>query len=149
MRAERIGLLAAALVVAGGLVGGVALIGSPAHQRDLELDRRRAGDLAEVAAALQQRFHPGDDRTQVPLPAALPPDLVVQYLNRAVETTDPRDHRPYVYVRESPTRYRLCATFALPSADDGGYRPGWPHGAGLHCYRFDLTGGAEPRAASS
>lgn len=148
MRAERIGLLAAALVVAGGLVGGFALTGSPAHQRDLELDRHRVGDLSEIASALQQRFRP-DDRTQVPLPAALPRDLAVQYVNRAVETTDPRDHRPYVYVRESPARYRLCATFALPSTDDGGYRPGWPHAAGLHCYRFDLTRGAEPLAASS
>jgi hypothetical protein len=149
MRAERVGLLAAALVVAGGLVSGFALIGSPSHQRDLELDRRRVGDLSDAAAAVQARFHPGDDRTMVPLPAALPHDLVVQYGNRAIETTDPRDHRPYVYVRESPTRYRLCATFALPSTDEGGYGRSWPHGAGLHCYRFDLTIGTEPRQTSS
>ena len=149
MTAERVGLFAAALVVTGGLAGGFALIGSPPHQRELELDRRRVADLAEAAGALQRRFHPGDDGTQISLPAALPRDLVVQYVNRAVETTDPRDHRAYVYVRESPTRYRLCATFALPSASgDGGYGDGWPHGAGPQCYRFDVTRGAEPQSPS-
>ena len=147
MRAERIGLLAAALVVAGGLVGGFALIGSPAHQRDSELDRRRVGDLAEVAGAMQRRFHP-EGSASIPLPAVLPRHLALYAIGK-IETTDPRDHRPYAYVRESATRYRLCATFALASTDNGVDSGGWVHGAGAHCYEFDLTRGAEPQAGSS
>ena len=58
------------------------------------------------------------------------------------------DHRPYGYVRESATRYRLCATFALASNDEGGYHA-WPHGPGTRCYRFDVTRGPEPLAPSS
>jgi hypothetical protein len=144
MRVEGIGLLAAALLVAGGLAGGFALIGSPGHQRDLELDRRRVADLADIAGALQRRFHPSDGAAAA-LPKTLPHDLLVLYVQRPVETNDPADHQPYAYARESATRYRLCATFVGAIAEYGGFAE-WPHPAGRHCFEFDTVHGAEPTA---
>ena len=144
MTVERIGVLAAALVVAGGLAGGFALIGSPAHQRDLELDRRRVADLGVIVMALERRFHP-DKGPVVPLPRTLPRDLSETYTERRIETSDPATRQPYSYVRSTATRLQLCATFALASEGDGdgGYR-NWPHPAGTHCYAFDIARGAGP-----
>lgn len=144
MTVERVGLLAAALLVAGGLAGGFALIGSPSHQRDLELDRRRVSDLADIAGALQLRVHPSG-KAAAPLPRTLPRDLLVLYVRHPVEATDPADQQPYVYARESATRYRLCATFAGANAEYGGYAD-WPHPAGRHCFEFYTAHGAEPVA---
>jgi len=145
MTAERVGLLAATVIVAGGLGAGFALIGSPSHQRELALDHRRVEDLSQIAGAMHARFHV-DDSAATPLPKTLPRDLIIKYADRVAETTDPLDHRPYTYMRESSMRYRLCATFALASANDGGDHGSWQHPAGMHCYQFDLTRGTDPLA---
>lgn len=146
MTAERIGALAAMVLVAGGVAGGLALLGTPQHQRELQIDRRRIADLRTIAAALNHRYAP-QAHVQRPLPQRLPKDLGDGY-PATTTPVDPVSGTPYTYVRESASRYRLCATFAQAAASDGGYNDR-PHGAGTRCFRFEVTGDAEPRTETS
>jgi hypothetical protein len=68
--------------------------------------------------------------------------LPVFYTSGTGIPRDPATGAPYVYVKESETRYRLCATFAAAGEVDQPY-PLWPHPAGPACFHF-ARGGAAP-----
>jgi hypothetical protein len=106
------------------LAAAFSLTGSPSHQRQLALDRRRVALLQQTAYAIAQRYD------EASLPDALP-DAIVQ--------NDPESGRPFEYRRMSGTRYQLCATFALAGEDDPAYAYGedasrWNHGPGKRCF---------------
>jgi hypothetical protein len=128
MTVERIAGIAAFAVVVLGVAIGFAAIGPPQHVRLVELDRRRVSDLQSIENTL--RFDPAEHVT------GFQPKLPSQRGNDWPR--DPLTSEPYGYQRENATRYRLCATFALPSdADENPLR--WRHGAGRTCYRLDIS----------
>jgi hypothetical protein len=128
---ERVAGIAAFAVVVAGVAIGFAAIGPPQHVRLIELDHRRVSDLQTI----ERSIHYAESR-RAPDRITAPPR------SRAGWPRDPATGRPYEYHRESDTRYRVCAVFALPSdADSTTYgTAGWRHGAGRTCYRLDTTG---------
>jgi hypothetical protein len=128
--AERIAGIGAFIVVVAGVAIGFATIGPPQHVRAVELDHRRVSDLQSI----ERSIHYVDSRRR---------SETVSTPLRARDTwpRDPETGKPYDYRREDATRYRLCATFALPSDADGStwVTGGWRHGVGRTCYRLDAT----------
>jgi hypothetical protein len=123
---ERIAGIAAFAVVVAGLAAGFAAIGPPRHVRLMDLDRRRVSDLQSIARRIQ-----GDTTGR------RGPMAPATSQRRDGWPHDPETGRPYDYRRESATRYRLCATFAL--AADSDVAAAWRHGAGRTCYRLDAA----------
>jgi len=117
--------VAAILIVVAIVVAAFVTIGSPNHARAEALDRQRVSDLADVAAELHEDYGAG------PLRAALPQPR-----------HDPVSSKPYEYQRLGENRYRLCATFELPTPPDQRTGPDvntfWHHSAGRFCYTLDV-----------
>ena len=127
MKLEHAAGIGAFAAVAGAVALGFATIGSPQHVRLVELDHRRLSDLQTIAYELHVDGMSPAAASRV-LPARAP----------AGWPHDPLTGKPYGYRRGSPTRYRVCATFALPSEPDDA-APSWRHPAGPACFRFDAT----------
>jgi hypothetical protein len=122
----RIATIVTIVVVGGGLAAGFAAIGPPSRARTAALDLRRLDDLNTIADRLRDRGG----------------QLPVFYTGGTGVPRDPATGAPYVYVKESESRYRLCATFAAAGGTDDPY-PHWPHPAGAACYRV-ARGGVVP-----
>jgi hypothetical protein len=116
--------VAAILIVVAIVVAAFVTIGSPNHARAEALDRQRVSDLGDAAAELHEDYGAG------PLPAALPQPR-----------HDPVSGKPYQYQRLNDNRYRLCATFELPTPPEQRAGPDvntfWHHPAGRFCYPLD------------
>ena len=134
MTGERIVGVAVCAVVVGSIAIGFATIGPPQHVRLVELDQRRVYDLRDI----ESRLHLESNQRPTDAGAALP--------DRAVDDWphDPETRNPYEYHRDGAERYRLCATFALPSVADANDSP-WRHGAGRTCYRLSSVGRSRPQ----
>ena len=129
MTVERVAGFGAFAIVVAGLAIGFAAIGPPQHMRGAEFDRRRVNDLQSIA----RWIHHGETGRA---PGPVTPPLQ----RRGDWPRDPETRQPYGYRRESASRYRLCATFALAGeADDSDTGASWRHGAGRTCYRLDAT----------
>ncbi len=131
MTAERIAGIGAFAVVVAGVAIGFATIGPPQHMRLIELDHRRVSDLQSI----ERSIHYSEVRLAGGIVTA-PPRAGAGW------PRDPVTGQPYEYHRESARQYRICATFALPSAADSTtyLTAGWRHGAGRTCYRLDSMG---------
>jgi hypothetical protein len=131
MTSGRIAAAIAFCVVAGGLVAGFSLTGSPQHERARALDDRRMEDLQTIANALSRRHLPA-------LPASLPPDLLATRPDGSDATRDPVTHEPYRYARDGAQHFKLCATFTMADNERR-----WPseatHPAGRACLRFHMN----------
>jgi hypothetical protein len=133
MTGERVAGAAVFAVVAVSIAIGFATIGPPQHVRLVELDQRREFDLRDIEA----RLHLESNERPSNAGSALPDRPVDSWPH------DPVTRKPYEYHRESAARYRLCATFALPSDADANDAP-WRHGAGRTCYRLSSVGRGWP-----
>ena len=130
MSLQRVAAIATIVAVGGGLAAGFAAIGPPGHARMVALDQRRVDDLIDIGRRLREGGGP--------LPASFTTGPGI--------SRDPATGAPYAYLKESETRYRVCATFAT-AAGAGESIPGWGHPAGPACFRLardDVTpiGGA-------
>ena len=121
--------IVASVVVAATVAAAVVVIGSPAAQRELRIDRHRVQDLQQVAHLLDLyvRRH-----------GRLPPDLqtLAWQPGQRVAIADPVDGAPYGYEPVDARRFRLCARFATDTARtrDVATPDEWSHGAGRHCF---------------
>lgn len=120
------------------ITAGFLVIGSPAKQRLLALDRQRADDLRQIAGAVDIYWQNNES-----LPASLN-ELESAWVQ---QLEDPESGKAYTYQVTGAQAYRLCADFALQ--DDTPAEGPWDrdfanHGQGRHC--FDLrAGGRWPR----
>jgi hypothetical protein len=137
MTADRIAATVACGLVAAGVIAGFSLTGSPQNMRTQALDRRRADDLRAVVEAVQRRYAQSDTVHAASLPDQLPPTLRASRSDGSDARHDPVTGSPYRYARETRTRFRLCATFALADDRQNNYDLA-PHAAGRVCYRFKL-----------
>ncbi len=119
------------VAVAIAVISGLYLGGSPADQRILRFDERRAQDLRAISRAIERRW----DKTER-LPEALD-ELVDGQTLRSVPL-DPVTESSYVYEPGSDNTYRLCADFVKPSVltDPTDF---WTHDAGYQCFEFTLV----------
>lgn len=124
----RVVLGAVAVVVAATLVASVAVIRSPAAEREVRLDARREQDLARIARLAEAHYH----RT-----GQLPSSLDELATPGTALPRDPVHGVPYVYEVTGGQSYRVCARFGTDTALDQRQPPGgdaWRHGAGQHCF---------------
>ena len=130
MKLDRLFGVAACVIVALGLVLAFRVIGPPSHARLIALDQQRISDLESIASRVHDRF----GQTTRGLPERLPSDL---------QARDPVTRREYTFQRIDAKSYMLCARFALAAESENVERSSstqkWPHGAGLTCYKFNVS----------
>ncbi len=134
MKFEAIAGVATAAIVLGGVALAFSVIGSPAHERSLALDRKRMEDVRTLSSRIDEAYDESGQR----LPAVAPDS----------ELRDPVTGKPYEYRRLGARHYQLCANFALTSEKvDARLETGvweWPHRAGRTCYRLGTNSSAKP-----
>ena len=119
---------AAAVVILATLVASVAVIRSPAAEREARLDTRREQDLARIARLVEAHYQRTGE-----LPASLD-ELATPGTGLPL---DPVHGVAYRYEATGERTYRLCARFGTDTAQDGRQPFGgdaWLHGAGEHCF---------------
>ncbi|MDP2734603.1 MAG: hypothetical protein Q8P12_00155 [bacterium] len=131
------------------VIGAVALAvgygffvsGSPATQRALQFDLRRASDLQQISFAIDEYW-----ARNAALPSALQ-DLQDQRYYYVESVEDPETGESYEYRKVAERSYELCAVFAMES---GAVRAplrfpsnAWEHGAGRACFELEV----QPRLA--
>jgi hypothetical protein len=127
-------------IVALTIVWGIVLAGSPGQERERKFDDQRLQDLRTIESEIYTITHDNKPVTgyetelRKPLPASLD-EVSKNATYAAVTTTDPETGVPYEYTVETPTTYKLCASFNL--AREQQYDVFWDHPAGHHCYEFD------------
>jgi hypothetical protein len=118
-------------------------IGSPARERDRQLDARRVSDLRAISSAIDQYW-----TEHGVLPSSLD-ELAGDPRTSVSAIVDPTTQAPYEYSRLDSVRFELCAVFAKPDS----LGPGpmgepprfWRHGTGRTCYALRATRTTFPR----
>jgi len=131
---NRLFVFGAIAVVIAGLALAFGFLGTPAHQRQVSMDKRRINDLIDITNSLHNRYQDG----------ALP-----RYLPESITARDPASRQTYEYRRVDATHYVLCAAFDTNDHFESGDestgpavawpRYAWQHGRGRTCYQFDVT----------
>ncbi|MGY0561064.1 DUF5671 domain-containing protein [Luteimonas sp. A277] len=124
----RVVLGATAVVVLATLIASVAVIRSPASEREARLDTRREQDLARVSRLVEAHYH----RT-----GTLPAGLDELATPGTALPSDPVDGSAYGYEVTGERDYRVCARFVTDTAQDRRQPWGgdvWRHGVGQHCF---------------
>ncbi len=118
MPPERIFAIAAAVIIAGAMIGGIVLIGGPGEARAERFDGERLGNLSTLARRMTEHY-----RLNETLPDSLDAlsDEVGFERSSTDPSTDPRTGAPYEYERASANSYRLCAEFETEGPHD--FRP--------------------------
>ena len=125
MNGRGLALLLTLIVVAGAVIAGLRLTGSPARQRALALDTQRVEDLGDLARAY--------------------PAAPARYGRGAA--TDPVTHRPYRTRAANGGRREWCAVFetdtrhATPGEREAYVDDAWRHPAGPYCFVFTRESG--------
>ena len=135
-----LGLVTLAVVLVVGY--GIYVVGSPAGQRLLKFDARRASDLQIISSNLDHYWELNGE-----LPEALEDLQGPRYYVRSIQ--DPATQQPYEYRVIDGNQYQLCAVFDTDSSQREQRVPRpysakvWDHGTGRAC--FDLEA-LSPRA---
>ena len=130
MNIHRVAVIGSIAVVVAAVIAGLWLIGSPADQRQQRLDERRVSDLEQLSQAVYR--HRNERRA---LPASTSELVNGRRLSRL--PFDPSTEEPYEYRVTGERQFELCAVFARPSRPEDA-KDFWQHGAGRHCYEFDV-----------
>ena len=124
------------ILVAGALVAGFIVAGSPASQRAQSNDDQRINALQMIEGQVMSYW-----QDKGILPAQLS-DLPSGAISGFIVPVDPKTGAPYDYIVTNPLGYRLCATFeTVNNASTNvmpipyGYGVGnWQHGVGNTCF---------------
>ncbi len=119
-----------AVVVAGAIVAGLLVLGSPVEERQQQFDVRRVGDLRMLASIVTARW---SQTQQLPTDTA---ELVDGRITSRLPV-DPSDKTAYDYRVTGQRHFELCAKFsrASPPQESGDF---WAHEAGPKCFAFDV-----------
>jgi len=130
MNGHRLAVAVSIAAVVAAVVAGLWVIGSPAEQRLLRFDERRASDLLQLSQAANWHH---SERRALPTSAA---ELVDgRRLSRL--PLDPATNEPYEYRPTGERKFELCAVFARASrAEDA--KDFWYHDAGRQCFELDV-----------
>jgi hypothetical protein len=127
-----------AAAVAGAVVVGFVLAGSPARQRLVRTDLRRISDLSMLQVEIVNYY-----RAKNALPQSL--DQLTNSISGFHPPNDPQSQRPYEYRVTGALSFQLCADFGWPSKEENakGDSPyattgvgdwNWSHGTGRECF---------------
>ncbi len=133
---------AAIALVLGSLVWGFAVMGSPATARNIRFDQTRVNDLQNIQWQLVNVWQ---QKGLLPTQLSELNDTISYFELPA----DPETGAAYIYQKQGPQSFKLCATFARDTTDDEAravesmvsYREygisgesNWRHPAGEHCF---------------
>jgi hypothetical protein len=104
----RIGI-AVGLLLAGSVLGSVAIIGSPAHVRAIRIDQERVYALESIQGRIISYY-----QSKQRLPKTLE-ELNDPLSPMSAVSTDPVTNMPYEYTQTGALGFSLCATFAKSS----------------------------------
>ena len=111
------------------VVAGFRLVGSPDHRRSVDADNRQIAEMKSIVNSV---------KPAKTAPSALPPHVPRSYYSgREGYDTGPISTGRFSYRKVDAYRFNLCATF-LADSSDGDAEPGYPHGIGRTCYRYDV-----------
>jgi hypothetical protein len=122
-------------VMVAAVVAGMSILGSPAHQCALRLDKDRVADLRMLSSLI------GMARQR---DKSLPSSIAALDASSGT-TTDPATGKTYGYKVTGATTFQLCATFDAPSEREVGSpnrADDWEHQAGLQCFNSHGVAGA-------
>ncbi|MET0290120.1 MAG: hypothetical protein ABW178_10885 [Pseudoxanthomonas sp.] len=135
MNAQALGrglLVVATVLVIATVIAAIVVMGTPAQQRALRLDQRRANDLERIVETAREHA----DRT-----GALAKDLTTLATRPGLRLAiiDPDTAQPYAYTVLDARRFEVCATFSTDTAaSDTGARASrnedWLHPVGRQCF---------------
>ena len=120
---DRYVLIGSSVAACVGLVVGFWLLGSPAQQREVAVDRKRVEDLRAIARELHAR-------------GGTPPESLSEL---RAQQHDAVTGAEYEYRPLDGTRYQLCATFSAPTQRGPLEPPFWRHEAGRQCFTLDAA----------
>ena len=118
--------MAIAIVIATAVVGGFLTLGSPAHQRRLNIDAGAVDDIRDLVHSLAERIG------SAVVPEALRETDLLRRHDGGSDTAQIQYHRI------NAGTYELCTIFLEPSRDDD-YRTAFKHAGGQTCYVFLRT----------
>jgi len=124
-------------VVLATIIGGIVIIGTPAEQRLIALDKKRVSDLNQIARKV--RDHQAKNGI---LPASLS-DIPNEWVSHAA---DPETGEPYTYRVTGERSFQLCAVFARKDNEhrkQPTYLRFKTHGQGFHCFDRKIEGKAQ------
>ncbi len=134
---NRLFAFAALAFVGFGIVVGFVQIGSPAVQRAGSEDAHRLFDLSSLAQGLHRRWlSRSRGQQEFVLPMTIQ-DVQRTAVGGTARILDPVSGQRYEYTPLQGMAYRLCATFARPSAIDVPIQ--WRHAAGHVCFVADAS----------
>ena len=119
------------VVVLACLVTAFSLVDSPFRARELREDSERVSELRTISYSVSDFF------TQN---SALPENLDILEMQskvRGENLLDPVSSEKYEFEILGAKKYRLCANFVQPTADEYS-DPEWAHGAGRGCFDFEI-----------
>jgi hypothetical protein len=139
----RLLLAVASIAMIGGVVAGLHVLGTPAHQRALQLDQGRLSDLSRLSFGIHAYW---TQHKSLPVELdAIGPSIT--------SSKDPITGVRYTYSEIDSASYSLCATFDVASEQWSGriampyYTPNavlWKHPAGHYCFHFSADGNGNP-----
>jgi hypothetical protein len=139
MKAPMIFSGVAALVVAGAVIAGFSLLGTPGEVRLRRLDQQKVGNLQLISNAIETYRNANK---------VLPESLAKLQQSKQwpyLILKDPVFGEPYEYKVRDDVTYDLCADFSTEAGDDvtavasGNFVPPfWSHARGRRCYTFHV-----------
>jgi hypothetical protein len=144
------------IAVVAMIVLGFIVVGSPTKQRQLRMDEQRVNDLSMLQGEIINYWTLKDT-----LPTSL--NDLKNDLRGFIPPVDPETQAPYEYTAVEPLKFKLCATFTLPSQNSnidgktvpvatpyyyGGYPASgdlWTHDTGLKCFERTIDPSLYPK----
>ena len=129
------------IIVAGSLIGGLFVVGSPSTERIRRFDAQRASDVKiiseevfNVTVGTGWRSPATPLALKQPLPRSLD-EVRAGARQRQPRIIDPKTNAAYEYQVLGESTFRVCATFEQNRDEAGDV--GWNHPTGRHCFDFD------------
>ncbi len=146
---RKIWAVVASVVIAGSIIWGFSVLGSPATQRLYKYDEAKVNDLTSIDSSIQSFYV-----TKGALPKSL--DELVSS-NFYAQIVDSQTQKPYEYEKTGNTTYKLCADFNKATKDATspnvyarpvGYQS-WNHDAGRYCFNQTINSNIYPPVKSA
>lgn len=134
-RAQLVGYASGVLVLLT-IVAGFFIMGTPGEVRLMRYDSQKVSDLQNIQWQIVNYWQQKES-----LPATL--EELEDPLSGWLSPVDPQTGESYVYKRNSPLDFALCATFnteltenpqSMPSRAYGSIEGNWEHGVGEVCF---------------
>jgi hypothetical protein len=128
----------AVAVVAGAVIAGFFIVGSPAEARMRRLDGRRVQDLIDITHTTNAYWSKHEQ-----LPTSL--EEMLSGPGAYAQSRDPGTGQSYGYRALGGKAYELCADFQRESSEESQFTNRfWSHSAGRRCFQLEADQSPKP-----